>query len=340
MTTSDSTSDTHSQPEVGSKDSSAGDPSRPDLIAEARVTGRNPLPVRAMQIETSSICNFRCNSCVLSLPDYDRPAKHMTPADFTRVLDAFPTVEKIEMQGIGEVFLNPDVFELIRIATDRGIQVQTFSNASVIDREMAHKIVESGIAIINFSMDGADEETFRKLRKGGTLERYKRCLNNLVQAKQALGSETPRLGMMCVLAKNNMHQVPKMVAIAEELGVQSIMFTKLNLMAGDKLLPLALDEEDTRFLSTMPAYRGRVEIITAVTPWTLEQRSTCYWPQSMTYVTVEGDVTPCCNYLDSRVMKMGNVYEKSGEEIWNDTPYREFRKQLLAGDLPTMCQNC
>jgi radical SAM protein with 4Fe4S-binding SPASM domain len=293
-----------------------------------------------MQIETSSICNFRCNSCVLSLPEYDRPAKHMTAEEFERVLDAFPTVEKIEMQGIGEVFLNPRVFDLIRIATDRGIEVHTFSNASVIDREMAHRIVESGISLINFSMDGADEATFRKLRKGGTLERYKRCLNNIVQAKRALGSETPRLGIMSVLAKNNMHQVPKMIAIAEELGVQSIIFTKLNLMAGDKLLPLALDDEDRAELLAYPAYHGRVEVITSVVPWTTEQRSTCYWPQSMTYVTVEGDVTPCCNYLDSREMKMGNVFEKSGEEIWNDEPYREFRKRLLAGDLPHMCQTC
>ncbi|MFT5284101.1 MAG: radical SAM protein with 4Fe4S-binding SPASM domain [Planctomycetota bacterium] len=316
------------------------DQKEPDLFAEARVTGINPLPIRALQIETSSICNFRCNSCVLSLPDYDRPAKHMSPDEFARVLDAFPTVEKIEMQGIGEVFLNPQVFDLIRIATDRGIQVQTFSNASVIDREMAHKIVESGIAVINFSMDGADEETFRKLRKGGTLERYKRCLNNIVQAKRVLGSETPRLGMMCVLAKNNMDQVPKMVAIAEELGVSSVMFTKLNLMAGDKLLPIALDSEDTKALNAMPAYKGRVEVITSVTPWTLEQRSKCYWPQSMAYVTVEGHVTPCCNYLDSREMMMGSIHEKSGDEIWNDEPYREFRKSLLAGNLPTMCQNC
>jgi radical SAM protein with 4Fe4S-binding SPASM domain len=310
------------------------------MLEEARRTGYNPLPVRAMQVETSSICNFRCNSCVLSLPDYDRPQKHLTADQFRRVLDAFPTVERIELQGVGEVFLNPDIFEIIRMATARGIRVQTFSNASVIDRAMAHEIVESGIERINFSMDGADEPTFRKLRKGGTLERYKRCVNNVVQAKRALGSDTPHLGIMSVLAKNNLAQVPQMIAIAEELSVETIMFTKLNLMAGDKLEPLALTEDDRSALLALPKYEGRVEVVVAVTPWTTEERIGCYWPRSMTYVTVEGDVTPCCNYLDSREMKLGNVFEEAGDAIWNGEAYRAFRKRLLSGDLPHMCQTC
>ena len=53
-------------------------PTETDL-EEVRRTGINPFPVRALQIETSSICNFRCASCALSLSDYDRPEKHMTP---------------------------------------------------------------------------------------------------------------------------------------------------------------------------------------------------------------------------------------------------------------------
>ena len=89
-----------------------------------------PTPVRALQIETTSICNFRCDSCPLSMGEYSRPEKHMSLADFERVLDAFPTLEKIEMQGIGEVFLNPCALDLVRAAKRRGLQVHTYSNAS------------------------------------------------------------------------------------------------------------------------------------------------------------------------------------------------------------------
>lgn len=314
-------------------------PTETDL-EEVRRTGINPFPVRALQIETSSICNFRCASCALSLSDYDRPEKHMTPEQFERVLAAFPEVEKVELQGVGEVFLNPRVLEIIRSATERGVRVHTFSNASRITRSLAFEIVRSGLELINFSMDGADEDTFRRLRKGGTLARYKRCVTNLLQARAALGSDTPKIGVMSVLSKANMAQVPQLVAIAEELGVDHLIFTKLNAGPKPDQEPLLLSDEDREALLALPAYEGPVEVVWAITPWTKAERMDCYWPKSMSYVTVEGDVTPCCNYFDSRELSLGNVFQQDGAEIWNGEPYREFRKQLLSGHLPHHCQVC
>jgi radical SAM protein with 4Fe4S-binding SPASM domain len=307
---------------------------------EARRTGINPLPVRVLQIETSSICNFRCPSCPLALPDYDRPEKHMSTADFLRILDAYPDAAKVELQGIGEVFLNPCVLDIVRAARARGVAVHTFSNASKIERDTAREIVDSGLAHVNFSLDGADEATFRKLRKGGTLKRYKRCVTNLLQARALAGSPTPTVGVMTVLSKLNYRQIPRMIAIAEELGVDSIVFTKINAGPNPELEGILLGESERAWIKGLPPYRGRVEAIWAYTPWTREERMACYWPQHMSYVTVEGDVTPCCNYFDSRELKLGNAFAQSGAEIWNGEPTREFRKRLLAGDLPPKCRTC
>jgi len=307
---------------------------------EALRTGYNNLPVRALQIETSSICNFRCDSCPLSMEEYDRPEQHLSTERFTRILDAFPDVAKVELQGVGEVFLNPCILDIIRTAAGRGIQVHTYSNASRIERDTARDVVASGLAHINLSMDGADEPTFRQLRKGGTLKRYKRCVTNLIEARGMAGSALPRIGVMSVLSQRNYRQVPELLAIAEELGVDAIVFTKITPGPKHELRSILLGEEERAWLAALPPYRGRVEVVWATTPWTREQRMGCYWPQHMSYVTVEGDVTPCCNYYDGRMLKLGNVFESSGPEIWNDAPYREFRKRLLSGDLPPTCQNC
>ncbi len=317
-----------------------GLPSTEVDLEHIRRTGINPLPVRWMQVETSSICNFRCASCALSLKEYDRPEKHMTPDQFRRVLQAFPQVEKVELQGVGEVFLNDEIFDLIREATARGIEVHTFSNASKVDRAMARGIVESGLAHINFSMDGADEETFRKLRKGGTLKRFRRCVRNLVEARAAMKSKTPGIGIMTVLSKANYEQSAHMIAIAESLGADRIIFTKLNEGPKPDQRPLLLEDAERTWINALPSHQGDLEVVWGTTPWTLEERMDCYWPKAMTYVTVEGDVTPCCNYFDSREIKLGNVFEQSGDDIWNGEEYREFRKRLLAGDLPSKCRTC
>ncbi len=305
-----------------------------------RATGEMPMTVRALQIETSSACNFRCPSCPLSLEDYDRPEKYMTPEEFARVLDAWPTVRKIELQGLGEVFLNEHLLPILAEARRRGIEVHTFSNASKVDRALAFDVVRSGLALINFSMDGSDEATFRRLRKGGTLARYKRCVTNLVAARAALGSATPRIGIMSVLSKANAQQVPHMLAIAEELGVDTITFTKINVEPKPDQAPLELDGEDRGRLDALPGYRGKVQVVPAYAPWTKEQRMDCHWPRYMAYVTVEGHVTPCCNYFDERELSLGNVFEQSGEEIWNGEPYKRFRRELLNGHLPSKCETC
>lgn len=305
-----------------------------------RETGNNPLPVRALQIETTSICNFRCQSCPLSLDGYDRPTQHLCLVEFEKILDAFPGVEKVELQGLGEVFLNPELFALIRAARARGIEVHTYSNASKVSAEVAFGLVESGLGLINFSMDGADAETFRTLRKGGQLHVYKRCVSNLLAARRALGAERPIIGVMSVLSKHNVRQVPALLAIAEELGVDAITFTKLNGSHVDGQERLELDESDREWLRALPPYDGKLEVHWGFEPWTKEQRMGCYWPRHMAYVTVEGDITPCCNFFDSRELNLGNVHAQSGREIWNDRPYREFRKRLLAGDLLDKCKRC
>lgn len=329
---------------TGATGTTAPEPAPPAIseedLEEVRRTGLNPWPVRALQIETSSTCNFRCASCPLSEPWYDRPEKEMDAPTFARILEAFPEVEKIELQGLGEVFLNEGVFDLIGVAVERGIRVHTFSNASKITRRMARLVIESGLELINLSMDGSNEETFRRLRKGGTLKRYKRGVRNLIEARAAAGKTTPQINVMTVLSKANQDQVPQMLAIAEELGVDTIIFTKLTAGPKPDQEPLLLDEQDRHALLSLPAYQGKVGVVWAITPWTHEERMDCYWPKGMAYVTIDGDVTPCCNYWDSSELSLGNVFQKTGAEIWNDQPYRDFRRQLLSGDLPSRCQSC
>jgi radical SAM protein with 4Fe4S-binding SPASM domain len=264
----------------------------------------------------------------------------MGPEEFARILEAFPTAKKVELQGIGEVFLNDRVFEVIAEAVQRGVAVHTFSNGSLITPQLATRIVESGLQLINFSLDGADEATFRRLRKGGTLARFKRSVRNLLAAKRSLGAEFPTVNLMCVLQQDNLPQVPRMLAIAEELGVENAILTKINAGTRDGLDPKLLTDADREALLGMAEYDGKVNPVWAVTPWTTEERMGCYWPRSMAYVTVEGNVTPCCNYYDEREMNLGNVFEQSGEEVWNSDAYRAFRRKLWNGQLPSKCETC
>ncbi|MEO0651052.1 MAG: SPASM domain-containing protein, partial [Planctomycetota bacterium] len=219
-------------------------------------------------------------------------------------------------------------------------EVHTYSNASKVTPEAAFAVVEAGLSLINFSMDGADDETFRTLRKGGRLAVYKRCVSNLLAARRALGKDQPKIGVMTVLSKRNLHQLPQLIAIAEELGVDAMTLTKLNGSHVEGQAQYELDDADRDYLRSLPPYQGPLELAWSFETWTKEERMRCYWPRAMAYVTVEGHVTPCCNYADSRELNLGSIHEQSGAEIWNGDAYTEFRRRLWNGDLPDKCKTC
>ena len=53
----------------------------------------------------------------------------------------------------------------------------------------------------------------------------------------------------------------------------------------------------------------------------------------------DGSVTcGCFDIYEGRIL--GNIHEKSLEEIFHNEKYRELRRRMISGDLPPQCQNC
>jgi len=55
-------------------------------------------------------------------------------------------------------------------------------------------------------------------------------------------------------------------------------------------------------------------------------------------VTPEGDVFPCCRAPS--VLQMGNIHEKSFEEIWNGATYQDFRDRMFNRNYHKVCSTC
>ncbi len=68
-----------------------------------------------------------------------------------------------------------------------------------------------------------------------------------------------------------------------------------------------------------------------------EKYSTCPVPWTSLDITAGGDVAPCHIFYD---LVMGNIYERSFEEIWNGEPYRKFRAYMEQHGLMSICPGC
>lgn len=118
-----------------------------------------------LQVEPTTRCNLRCRICPVanglgrSVGDMDLPR-------FRQLIDELGEYLLLIMfWDWGEPFLNPDAYAMIRYARDAGVRVVCSTNGHVFaDREHARQVVDSGLDVLVFSVDGITQETFVSVR--------------------------------------------------------------------------------------------------------------------------------------------------------------------------------
>ena len=135
----------------------------------------NPI---SLQIEPTTKCNLRCRMCLS--PFWDRKGMEMSFTNFKKIIDQFPLLVTINLQGIGEPLLNKDIFKMIEYCKSKKMIVLFTSNGTLINEKVAEKFVDYGLDYVIISMDGAVPETFEKIRIGANFNHVIENVKNLI----------------------------------------------------------------------------------------------------------------------------------------------------------------
>jgi heme b synthase len=111
---------------------------------------------RLIAWEVTRSCNLACKHC--------RAEAHLEPyegeldtAEAKALIDTFPEVgSPIIIFTGGDPMMRPDVYELIRYATDKGLRCVMSPNGTLITPETAVMIREAGVKRCSISIDGPD----------------------------------------------------------------------------------------------------------------------------------------------------------------------------------------
>jgi len=297
-----------------------------------------------VKIEPSTNCNLRCRMCDRTY--WDKESKDMSFEDFKRTIDQIPSVLSINLQGLGEPLLNKDLFEMIEYAKSKDIEIGFFSNVTLINEEMARKIVESKLDYINLSVD-ATNEVYEKIRMGANFNNIIENIKTLIKVKG--NKRYPHISIWVAGMKENINEVPKIVQLAYDLGIDEVVVQSINFwgkdLMKDKFKDKSLNEnigEAKKVLDEAGKLAEELDINLKYSTvyFTKKTKRACKSPWLTSYITVDGYVTPCCMQAsDPRLINFGNVFEKSFEEIWNSEDYKKFRKELKKG-MPKVCVDC
>jgi len=272
-----------------------------------------------LQVEPASHCNLECRICPVGR-GLARPTGDMDLAMYKRLVDELrASLLVIMFWDWGEPFLNPHAYEMIRYARQAGIKVVSSTNGHVFAQGAhARAVVESGLDVLVFSVDGISQETYQKNREKGRLEEVLEGIHQVVAEKRRLGSTTPLVNLRFIVMKHSEHEVPRLREFAQGLGVDCLTLRKLHFVPGtgegEELVPSEVQFQ-------LPALSGDGKAPVRVSRNPCRNLWNC--------PTVHWDGTVCSCFMDySEGRPLGSLRERSFRETWYGQEYARLRREF------------
>ena len=313
-------------------------------------------------LETTRRCNLRCIHCAVSeennLGNY--PWEDMPIEVFQKLLPLLRTYKPmVQLSGHGETFLHPNFMEMLEEVARAGCPVSFQTNGTLLNPRNIERIVRAGVHSLVISIDAASPELFDKIRR---LARFDKIIENIRlinETKKRLGTDKPQLGFEFSAMRQNIHELPAVVALAGDLGVANLQVTELielNLTRGQSLVydPAMTDwaakaeaEAQKRGINLIlpPNIPGRqvagasneTRLVDPSSPATYKGlRKTCREPWEKIFVYFDGTVRPCCMIPE----RYGDLSVQSFEDVWSGPKHQALRAALLSDEPFDVCVRC
>lgn len=278
-------------------------------------TQQLPKNPRDIVMELTTKCQLSCNYCDVKqikrtgiMPDnvFQTAIKKMAESN----------IDHVNLNGIGEPFLDKKIFERIRFAKKHGIETITFvTNGLLLDEKKSAQLIESGITQITISLDGNSQAALEKTRPGANFELIVENIKKLIHFNEKLGRDSILINLRTTLVDEN---------IDDAFAVYKRWHNKVNRI----IFKIAYDYENIR--------------INSVTNTNWAKRIVCPEVRNSLLILSNGNTVLCCSGDIHGTQKTGNILRDSFESCFNGDIAKSIRSKhfdLNYESLPA-CNKC
>jgi MoaA/NifB/PqqE/SkfB family radical SAM enzyme len=284
------------------------------------------------QIEPTNFCNLRCPMCYTTSDT--RPRKSMTFEEFKRIIDEIGDYTLLlQLWGWGEPFMNKDFCRMIRYAKNTGMKIITATNGHFFENDHdADELIDSGLDVLMFALDGINAETYEKYRRQGDYEKVVKALKLLTQRKKQRNATLPIINLRMVVTRENENQADQIEKLGEEIGADVLTFKTLWNIDKNKKIETLLPED--------PKYR-RAQYKQNGEAVRIPNSCRRLWNNPVVYR--DGTVVPC--YFHNSNHSLGNVFSASRNRgvrrVWFGQRYMNLRFRFIKKQMEdTPCADC
>ncbi len=319
-------------------------------------TAHSPSPntLRLVAWETTRRCNLACKHCRAVAEDHPYENELDTRASFKLLEQIREVGEPIIILTGGEPLLRHDIFDIAAFGTKLGLRMVMAPNGTLITKETAKKMKDSGIKRISVSLDGSTPETHDAFR--GIQHAFEKSIQGIKIAKDA-GIE---FQINTTITKTNLSEIPKILKLAEALGAVAhhifllvptgrgkyILDGEINAQEYEETLNWFYDQREKVKLqlkaTCAPHYyrilrqRSRKEgkTVTFETHGLDAVTRGCLAGTGFCFISHVGRVQTC-GFLD---VECGNITRQSFKDVWENSPV--FNQLRNLDNLENKCGIC
>jgi radical SAM protein with 4Fe4S-binding SPASM domain len=245
-----------------------------------------------LDIEATSRCNLKCSFCDRQ-PYLDKSQiGDMDFGLFKSIIDEGRdhALWAVKLSYRGEPLLHKDIFKMISYAKKKGvIDVYFNTNATLLDKEAAQKIIDAGLDRVSISIEGTTAQEYQKMRINARFDTVFKNLKYILALKKKNNSKYPKIRIQSV----------------EHPGFDAGKYSRF--WAG---------------------YCDEVAVLTFTDMSRPPDNSCLRWacPQLWQRMTIEWDGTVfACNNDKLRLLAAGNLKDKTIYDCWHDRSVEKVR---------------
>jgi MoaA/NifB/PqqE/SkfB family radical SAM enzyme len=284
----------------------------------------------------------------------------ISPKIIDQIISWFPFLELVTWQG-GEVFLTKRFNDILqKTAPYKNMKQIIITNALLINEAWADKLTSLNNVDLTISIDGVTKDTYEYVRQGANFEKLIRNLKLINQARKRCGSKMITT-LRATIMKLNYRHLERFVEFAKEYSFDVLLLAPLSTDCNtENFDPQDIfyrkDEEANKFIYeikprirqmareykiklldmlpvSVPSHQSaRVETKTDALSETVKIPF-CFRPWKQLAMNVRGDIFPecLCRY------PVGNIFQNTLEEVWNNEKMQMHRKKLAEFDYKYWC---
>lgn len=310
-------------------------------------------------LETTNRCDSKCQTCIRTFATLEPPAD-LTLERLVRIVQQHPTLKRAILHGIGEPLLNKELFPMIDYLKGQGVMVTFNSDAISLTDSKIEQLLRSAPDEFRVSIDAATPETYLKIRGVSQFHRVVDNVSRLIARQRELDRSLPKVSLWFTGIRANIHELPDLIRLAHKIGVaevylQRLVFYETGLAVREQSLHGRLEAAVREAVEEAERLCTKYEIAFHASgasaplqslapnagsrPW-----AGCQRPWTVSYVTANGNVLPCCiapwTAKDYKGAILGNAFQQPLAEIWNGERYQTFRTTFESDTPPDPCRGC